>query len=119
MQINGWVAQLAEQWTENLAFCLGRLIALSIESEHLRHETNRKDGQRVNIASMASNPWSSLESAVTWLSVHLTVATLLQHFASFPGLTGARQPPDDCGMIDDPVAISSTAPARFTAHGAV
>jgi hypothetical protein len=40
--------------SENLAFCLDGLIALSIESEHLRHKTKRKDSQKVNSSEMES-----------------------------------------------------------------
>src|SRR6266853_1061002 len=50
----GWVAQLAEQWTENPAFRPASLTTTSTQCEQRRHETTKNDGHYVNITSTAS-----------------------------------------------------------------
>jgi hypothetical protein len=59
---------------------------IAMENEQKRRSESQ---HRVNNVALktASNPWSSLESAVAYYRVRFCVTTLLLHF----GLTGSRQ----------------------------
>src|ERR1700730_15361402 len=50
---HGWVAQLAEQWTENLVFAPRERFVPSHGCEHARPKKNQKDHDTVNAVSTA------------------------------------------------------------------
>jgi len=50
---DGWVAQLAEQWTENLVFAPRERIVPSHGCEHPRPKKNKRDRDTVNTMSTA------------------------------------------------------------------
>jgi len=51
---HGWVAQSAEQWTENPSNLPPTNCCPWCMCEHWRHEANQKDRHTVNMASTAS-----------------------------------------------------------------
>ena len=53
ISIKGWVAQLAEQWTENLVFAPRDIFAPSHGCEHERTIMTKNDRRTVNMVSIA------------------------------------------------------------------
>jgi len=62
----GWVAQLAEQWTENLVFAPLDTFARLYGCEHARPEKNKKDRGMVNMASTPPRVRERVRASLTY-----------------------------------------------------
>ena len=86
---SGPVAQLAEQWTENLAFCAESLTTPSAQCERLRHKTTISDAHNVNMPSTASLSRVSGIANWAWVIIHSRNAVAIKMRVSYGG-TDAR-----------------------------